>query len=532
MKKEWYKQFPRALAVGLALLVILTACQSTATPPPAATQAPAAEATATPPPTEAPPTATTPPEAEAVAESVTLTMILVAPEDRWNFLLDAAKQKFEVDHPGTTVKIDAQILPYGDRVTQLRAAATAGTPLDIVSLDQPEVGEFASSGFTTDLTGYINRDLDGLSDWLPAQRAATKFEGGWHAIWAWTDLRLLWYWKDLVDEAGVNPETDMLVWNDYISSCQKMNDALAAEKIQGCLLIGQPWIADWTYPYVWMQDGNIGLDVNPDLAASVGAQEAWLPTFDSPAWVNALQFTRDQIDAGIQPFTEHQFGPAFVSRRYATYLDGTWVYGAVRDSGADMSNLGVVAAFPVPSPDTPTATMAGGWTLAIPSTSEQPDVAWEFLKAMLDVNTMGQMQVKFGYLPTEESFATDLAGDFKSYWNEGGVDRWSALQTLQPLAYGRPSFPSWPQVGTAITEMVQKVQFENEDPTAAAQAAQQTVVADVLGWPAGTTVTLHDDAGGSCEHADEDRLLTVVTPSQQAADTDGNGSVCSHVTLP
>lgn len=468
----------------------------------------------------------------AQSETVTLTMILVAPEERWNFLLDAAKQKFEADNPGTTLEIDAQILPFGDRLTQLRAAAAAGTPLDIVSLDQPEVGEFASAGFTTDLTGFINRDLDGLSDWLPAHRAATQFNGGWHAIWAWTDLRLLWYWKDLVEEAGVNPETDMVTWGRYLKSCQKLNEALASQNIQGCLLIGQPWIADWTFPYVWMQGGDIGIDVNPDLAASVGAQEAWLPTFDSPAWTSALQFTRDQVDAGIQPFTEHQFGPAFVDRRYATFLDGTWVYGAVRDSGADMSNLGVVAAFPVPSPGMPTATMAGGWTLAIPNTSEQPDVAWEFLKAMLDVSTLGQMQTQFGYLPTEESFAANLGGDFEGYWNEGGVDRWPALQSLQPHAYGRPSFPSWPQVGAAITEMVQKVQFEDEDPIAAAQAAQQTVVVDVLGWPAGTTVTVHDDAGGSCGHADEDRLLAAVTPGQQVADADGNGSICSHVVLP
>jgi multiple sugar transport system substrate-binding protein len=468
----------------------------------------------------------------AQSETVTLTMILVAPEERWNFLLDAAKAKFEADNPGTTIEIDAQVMPFGDRLTQLRAAAVAGTPLDIVSLDQPEVGEFAAAGFTTDLTGYINRDLDGLSDWLPAHRAATKYEGGWHAIWAWTDVRLLWYWKDLVEEAGISPETDMVTWDDYIASCQKLNEALSDQGIEGCLLIGQPWIADWTLPYAWMQGGGLGVDVNPDLAASVGATEAWLPTFDSPAWVSALQFTRDQVDAGIEPFTEHQFGPAFADRRYATWLGGTWVYGSVRDSDADMSNLGVIGAFPVPSPGMATATMAGGWTLAIPATSEQPEVAWEFLQAMLDVSTLGQMQAQFGYLPTEASFADTLAGDFESYWNEGGVDRWSELQALGTHAYGRPSFPSWPEVGSAITEMVQKVQFEDEDPLAAAQSAQQTVLGDVLGWPAGTTVVLHDDADGSCGHADVDRLISAVTPGQKVADTDGNGSICSHVILP
>lgn len=506
------------LAVLLVAITLVLAACATPTPAPPAEQPKA---------TEAPPT-----EAKPAKEKVTLSMILVAPEDRWNFLLGEAEKKFEAANPNIDVEVDAQILPFGDRLTQLRAAATAGTPLDIVSLDQPEVGEFAAAGFTTDLTDWINRDLNGLADWLPAHRAATMYQGGWHAIWAWTDARVLWYWKDLVEEAGVDPATDMRTWDGYIESCQKLDQALGDQGIEGCLLIGQPWIADWTLPYAWMNGGDIGVDVNTDLASKQGAAEAWIPTFDSDAWVKALEFTRRQVDAGIDPFTEHQFGPAFADRRFATWLGGTWVYGRVRGSGADMSNLGLVAAFPVPSPDVTTATMAGGWTLAIPSTSKNPDLAWEFLKAMLQPDTLGAMQTQFGYLPTEESFATGLENQFASYWNEGGIDRWSELQSLAPHAYGRPSFPTWPQVASAITDMVQKVMFEDADPKAAAQTAQQTVLVDVLKWPAGTRVEIHDDANGSCEHSDVDRLISAVTPWQKDTDANGNGNICSHVVLP
>lgn len=529
----------------LVLAFILVACGPGAAPteevaqPPEATSPPEATAPAeatepseatTPPEATEPPEATTPPEAEE--RTINLSMILVAPEDRWNFLLDAAKQKFESENPGTTVQIDAQILPFGDRLTQLRSAATAGTPIDIVSLDQPEVGEFAAAGFTTDLTERINRDLNGLEDWLPAHREATKFQDGWHAIWAWTDARVLWYWSDLVEQAGVDPQTDMLTWDGYVESCQALDEALSGQNIEGCLLIGQPWIADWTLPYAWMSGGDLGFAVNDDLASSQGAREAWVPAFDSQAWVDALSFTRRQVDAGIEPFTEHQFGPAFVDRRFATWLGGTWVYGAVQASEADMSNLGLLAAFPVPTSDTETATMAGGWTLAIPSTSEQPDEAWEFLKAMLAIDTLGQMQVDFGFLPTQNSFAEQLQDEFESFWNEGDVERWSSLQELAPNAYGRPSFPTWPQVGSAITDMVQRVMFEDEDPQASAQSTQQTVLVDVLGWPEGTTVELHDDADGACEHADVDRLISAVTPVQVQADANGDGNVCSHVNLP
>jgi ABC-type glycerol-3-phosphate transport system substrate-binding protein len=114
--------------------------------------------------------------AAVAQEAVTLRMILVAPEDRWNTLLEAAQEKFAAEHPDTELSLDVQILPFADRLTQLRAAAIAGTPLDIVSLDQPEVGDFAAAGFTSDLT----------------ERIEPRFEGGWHAIWAWTDARVMW----------------------------------------------------------------------------------------------------------------------------------------------------------------------------------------------------------------------------------------------------------------------------------------------------------------------------------------------------
>jgi multiple sugar transport system substrate-binding protein len=211
-------------------------------------------------------------------ETLDLRMILVAPEDRWNVLLDAAEQRFEEAHPDVDVRVDAQILPFGDRLTQLRAAGVAGTPIDIVSLDQPEVGDFAAAGFTTDLTEWIERDLDGLSDWLPAYRAATRFDGGWHAIWAWTDARVMWYWKDLVEEAGIDPVTDLRTWDDYIENCAAIEEALSDRRIEGCLLIGQPWIADWTFTYVWMNGGDLGVPLSPEAAEAEGAREAWPAT--------------------------------------------------------------------------------------------------------------------------------------------------------------------------------------------------------------------------------------------------------------
>ena len=465
-------------------------------------------------------------------EAVTLRMILVAPEDRWNFLLDAAKAKFAADHPEVEISLDVQILPFGDRLTQLRAAAIAGTPLDIVSLDQPEVGDFAAAGFTSDLTERINRDLDGLSDWLPAYREATRFEGGWHAIWAWTDARVLWYWKDLVAAAGIDPATDMATWPSYIDGCRKLDEALSDQDTTGCLLIGQPWIADWTFPYVWMSEGDLGFEVNADLAKAQGAAEAWVPSLASDAWTQALQFTRDQVDAGIEPFTEHQFGTEFVNRSFAVSLDGTWVLGALEGAGADLGNVGMVGAFPVPSADVTTATMAGGWTLANSEQLGESRCRLGFSESDARHQHARTVQTEFGYLPTRASSPRSWTSSSRAFGTRAAWIAGRSCRTWHPMPTAGRAFRAGPQVGAAITDMVQNVMFAGKAPEAAAEDAQRTVLVDVLGWPDGTTVEIHDDAGGSCEHDDLDRPLPAITPVQRTADADGSGTFCSHVTLP
>lgn len=192
-----------------------------------------------------------------------------------------------------------------------------------------------------------------------------------------------------------------------------------------------------------------------------------------------------------------------------------------------MANVGLLAAFPTPKAGDATATMAGGWTLAIPSTSTKPDVAWKFLKAMLDISVMGDTQAKFGYLPVRQSFATSMDANFAAFWDQGGDKRWDALKRLAPHAFGRPNFPSWPSVGNAISEMVQNVMFNGVAPEEAAKNTQRQVLVDLLHWPEGTSVTLADDSNGAC--ADGGHLLNAVTPVQVAADGNGSGSVCAAI---
>jgi multiple sugar transport system substrate-binding protein len=49
----------------------------------------------------------------------------------------------------------------------------------------------------------------------------------------------MWYWKDTLQEAGVDPES-LKTWDGYISTAVKLNDFFGDNITQGVHLVGAP----------------------------------------------------------------------------------------------------------------------------------------------------------------------------------------------------------------------------------------------------------------------------------------------------
>ena len=62
--------------------------------------------------------------------------------------------------------------------------------------------------------------------------AGNLYKGKTYGIWARTDITGLWYWKDLLNKAGVDPNS-FTTWNGYIASAKKLNEVLKSQDIQG-----------------------------------------------------------------------------------------------------------------------------------------------------------------------------------------------------------------------------------------------------------------------------------------------------------
>jgi len=319
-------------------------------------------------------------------KQVTLTAILVKPQPRWDILLKSAMQKLQEKHPDLDVKINYTVLPYDvGRVKMLDSLGNKSS-IDLVSVDQIWLGNFAERGYLTDLTDRA-QNWGRLSDWYQSNLAGSVYKAKIYGIWAWTDVRGIWYWKDLLNKAGVDPDS-LTTWDGYTESAKKLNEASKkSDNIQG---IGIDCGASMWYPYLWMLGGNI-IKIK-DGHPTKGSY--WFPAFNSSAGVKAMQFIKDQINAGIKPISNGNFDTiSFINRTYTVFPEGSWLPGEFPpDIRSNLTQkVGFIPMYPVPKEGIQTTAVMGGWELSIPQSSKNKDLSWELITLMLEPDILANI---------------------------------------------------------------------------------------------------------------------------------------------
>jgi multiple sugar transport system substrate-binding protein len=442
------KKYTYLLMVGVILVGFLGGCAPT-TPKP--TEPPAAAPTEAPtePPAAAPTEAPTEPPAEP--ESITLNATLAAPKDRWDLLIPLALEELRSRHPDMEIDIEYEVLPYADTRQKLLAMMAAETPSDLVSVDVIWLGEFAEGGFLRDITDDVEA-WGRMDEWYDENRAGSMYNDRYYGIWSWTDVRVMWYWKDLLDQAGVDPQS-LSTWAGYIASCSALNEALRPQGIEGCHLVGAPHSPDMWFPYLWMQGGEILAEEDGQL----------VPAYNSPEGVKALQFLKDQVDAGIEPQTDHFWGQEFADKKFAVMLEGSWLLGTFPKEEWDTLNerIGMLPMFPVPEEGMETATMMGGWELATPATSEHPDLAFELLTILVDPEILTQMLAEYAYLPTERTIAEE---DPYATTLAEAIPFFGGLTEALPQGRNRPNIAAYPELAEHIRVAIEEVYYGQKSP--------------------------------------------------------------------
>jgi multiple sugar transport system substrate-binding protein len=386
-------------------------------------------------------------------------------------LVENAADILRSNHPDLGINIKYSATEYNKTRYQMLNAISNGTSVDIITLDQIWLGEFAQKGLLTDLSNYTKK-WGHLSDWYQANLDGMTYNGSTYGIWAWTDVRGIWYWKDLLNKAGVDPNS-LETWNGYIAAAKKLNTVLRPQGIEGVHLTGASHSPDLWYPYLWMLKGDI-------IAQKPGHPtkgDYWFPTYNNTEGVKAMEFIKAQIDAGVKPQKEHYFGKEFADKKFAVMLEGSWLPSDLPK--VEIENVQFIPMFPVPSLDNKTSTLMGGWEFSIPSTSSNKNLAWELIEIMLQPQVLSPWLAQQGNLPTQIS----LGEGNGSYANllRKSIPFYDEMISMIPMGKGRPSIPEYPAIAEDIRQALDDVYYGIKEPKQALNDAAKKS-AKTLGW--------------------------------------------------
>src|SRR5918911_1328007 len=365
---------------------------------------------------------------------VTITTILDDegdPPRALEMFYQPALQDLRARHPDLDIKLDYRPIPYLNLRAQFLKTMTNQTPVDIMTVDQLWLGEFVQKGFVTDIT---NRTYSWgrESEWYPANWASGIYNHKVYGILPYTDVRGLWYWKDLLNKSGVDPNS-LKTWDGYIASAKKLNAALRPLGIEGIHLTGANHSPDLWYPYLWMLGGKIMKE--RDGHPTKGTY--WFPAYNSSAGVIAMEFIKAQIDAGIKPQKQHFWGKEFLDRKFAVMLEALQHHVHLNTTAQiqDFENKVGFLPFPVPDESYHSSTLMGGWLFSIPVASKNKDLAWELVREVLEPKMIAPWLAKYGYLPTQIPIGQ---GPFSGILNQS-IPYYSQLISMVSEAGSRPS---------------------------------------------------------------------------------------------
>jgi multiple sugar transport system substrate-binding protein len=395
----------------------------------------------------------------------------------WNQLLQPALDELNRRHPDMNIQIEYTDFPYNETRNQIlnKLSTNGSDSVDIVSIDQIWLGEFADKGLLRNLTADFEQ-WDGVSKLYQANLDGSVYNNTIYGLWLWTDIRGMWYWKDMLQEAGVDPES-LKTWDGYVSAAVKLNEFFGDRINQGVHLLGTSYDVDMWYPYLWMLGGEI-------LERRQGHPTKdvyWFPSFNSSEGVEALDFLKQQVvDAGIEPQSEHYWGTEFVNRTFAVMLELSWVpYLFPKESWPTLEQqVGFIPMFPVPNQTIPTSTMMGGWELSIPSTSQNSALSWELITIIAEPEVLAPFLREKGYLPTQHVLGDGLSSEPLT----GSVPYYEEMVSMIPYGGSRPNIPEYPEIAEHIHQAIQQVYNGSATSSKDALDIAAAKSAQSLGW--------------------------------------------------
>jgi multiple sugar transport system substrate-binding protein len=271
------------------------------------------------------------------------------------------------------LKVVLHLTPPNDDTSQLATAIRAGSPPDVVGLNDIDVPTFSHEGALMDLTKYINA-LPYKKSLSPGHLALATIGSKYYGLPYLADLSVLWYNKKLFSEAGLNPNDPPTNYAQIMTDATKIS-ALGhgiygfsfAGDCQGCL--GFTMLPSLWADGVHMIKGPLGNQtVNVTSDTPLKTMLADYRTL----WSKKMVPVNDQTQNGLTWGADFEAGKVGI-------LPGDYGFAT------KMTNPSEFADAPLPGVTGDNySTFDGGDDFVIPAGAANPSGAWEFIKWVLE----------------------------------------------------------------------------------------------------------------------------------------------------
>ena len=282
------------------------------------------------------------------------------------------QDEFKAQYPDIDVSFVS--LPENEARAKITASvATQGGEFDVVMISNYETPMWAENGWITNLQDYAD-STEGYDpeDFVPTISEALSYEGDLYSVPFYGESSFVAYRTDLFEEAGLTmPEQP--TWDDIRGFAETLDEPDADRS--GICLRG---LAGW---------GEVmaPLDTMINTYGGRWFDEDWNAALDSPEVEAAVT---DYVDL-VQNYG--QAGPAtsgygdcltlYSQGNTAMWYDATAMVSAIEDPSSSLV-VGKTGYAPAPVQETDSSGWLYSWSLAIPSTSDEKDAAWDFVSWM------------------------------------------------------------------------------------------------------------------------------------------------------
>lgn len=318
-------------------------------------------------------------------------------ESGWKEVVTAANSAFRARH--SDVEVDVQYQTWGDHLTKFDAALAGGTAPDVIEFGNTETTRYMAGRLLQDLT-TMKRSFPNSGTWLKALTESCTYNGRLYCVPYYAGARAVIYRKDQYRAAGIRSTPKSLA--QFQAAGQKLMKKYGKQRNYSALY----------FPgrYVWASMSFV-YDYGGKIAERKGNR--WQGTLNSPQAIQGLTKLKQIVTTLSRANkTGDEANPqqalVFSKGRVGSFIGNGWEWPYALDKKVGNPSLAKqMGAYPMPShiPGKFMPAFLGGSDLAVPVTSRNKALAYDWIRIFTGTNSMRQLATIGKQIPNTTSLA-------------------------------------------------------------------------------------------------------------------------------